>query len=53
MRFDDSLFRLLGDKLLGLTRERDWVLSSSSYGQRSVETSRLPGALVRDMTFTL
>jgi predicted Zn-dependent protease len=51
MRFDDSLYRLLGDNLLDLTRERDWILNTSTYGQRSVETLRLPGALVSGISF--
>jgi predicted Zn-dependent protease len=53
MRFDDSLYRILGDGLLELSRERDWILSTSTYDRRSVETSRLPGALLRELTFTL
>lgn len=53
MRFDDTLYRLLGSELVDLTREREWMLSTQSYGQRSVETTRLPGALIRGMTFTL
>jgi predicted Zn-dependent protease len=53
MRFDDSVFRLLGDQLVGLTAERDLIVNSDSYGQRNVNTMRLPGAVVRDMAFTL
>ena len=53
MRFDDSLYRMLGENLIDLTRERDWMLSTSTYEQRSVETSRLPGALLGGLTFTL
>jgi predicted Zn-dependent protease len=53
MRFDDSLFRMLGTELLELTRERDWIVSANSYGQRSVDTSRVPGALLGSLRFTL
>jgi predicted Zn-dependent protease len=53
MRFDDTLFRMLGSELLELTQEREWITSTQSYGQRSVETARLPGALIDQMTFTL
>jgi predicted Zn-dependent protease len=53
MRFDESLYRLLGDNLLGLTTERDFILDSSTYHQRSTNSSRLPGALVADFQFTL
>lgn len=51
MRFDDSLFRLLGDNLLGLTRERELLIDSASYGARSTGSAHLPGALVKDFTF--
>ena len=53
MRFDDSAYRLLGDNLLGLTAERDWILDSASYGERSTGSARLPGALVKDFSLTL
>ena len=53
MRFDDSAYRVLGENLLGLTRECDLLPSSSSYGERSTESTRLPGALVKDFTLTL
>ena len=53
MRFDESVFRLLGDKLLALTSERELLLDSDSYGERANGSARLPGALVRDFTFVL
>jgi predicted Zn-dependent protease len=53
MRWDDSLFRLLGSQLEALTREPQWLLSSSSYEERSIQTMRVPGALVKGMRFTL
>lgn len=53
MRFDDTLYRMLGDNLIDLTREREWILNSGTYEQRSVETSRVPGALLAALTFTL
>jgi predicted Zn-dependent protease len=53
MRFDDSVYRMLGTHLVDFTRERDWILNSSTYGQRSIETSRMPGALLSELTFTL
>lgn len=53
MRFDDSLFSLLGDKLLGLTREREMLLDTGTYGSRSTRSMRLPGALVKDLRFVL
>jgi predicted Zn-dependent protease len=53
MRFDDSLFRMLGDKLLGLTRERELLIDSDTYGQRSTGSAMLPGALIKDFAFVL
>ena len=53
MRFDDSLFRLLGDRLVGLTSERELVVDANSYRSRNVGSMRLPGAVVSEMAFTL
>jgi predicted Zn-dependent protease len=53
MRFDETLYRILGEKLLGLTTERDWILSASTYDKRASVSARLPGALVDDFTLTL
>jgi predicted Zn-dependent protease len=53
MRFDETIYRMLGDNLLGLTRERDFILDGDTYGQRSTGCAWVPGALVRDMRFTL
>ena len=53
MRFDESIYRMLGDQLLGLTAEREFILDASTYHQRSTGSSRLPGAVVEQFTFTL
>ena len=53
LRFDDTAFNLLGDRLEGLTDTADTILDSSTYDQRSMESLRLPGALVSAMRFTL
>ena len=53
MRFDDSVFRLFGEQLVGLTAERELMVSSDTYRARNVSSMRLPGAVVRDMAFTL
>ncbi len=53
MRFDDTLFDLLGPRLEGLTRERELLLDAGTYGGRSSHSHLLPGALVDGMTFTL
>ena len=53
LRFDDTLYRLLGDNLEALTSERELALESSTYGSRKLESVLLPGALVSEMHFTL
>jgi predicted Zn-dependent protease len=53
MRFDESIYRVLGSELIGLTKEREMMLSASTYGSRSTGSVHLPGALVREFTFTL
>lgn len=53
MRFDESVYRMFGDHLLGLTAERDFILDPGTYHRRSTDSSRLPGALVEGFNFTL
>ncbi|MBA1202919.1 TldD/PmbA family protein [Pseudomonas capeferrum] len=53
MRFDDSLYNLLGSQLEDLTHERELILSTSTYEQRQTGSSHLPGALVKGLTLTL
>ncbi len=53
MRFDESMFRALGDNLLGLTKERDFLPNPGSYGSRSCSSIRLPGAFIDQFSFTL
>ena len=53
MRFDETIYRILGDNLVALTAERDFLMDGSTYRRRSTASSRVPGALVREFTFTL
>jgi predicted Zn-dependent protease len=53
MRFDDSIYRILGDNLVELTAERELLLDASTYGERSTSSARLPGALLKGLRFTL
>ncbi|AUZ48563.1 TldD/PmbA family protein [Pseudomonas orientalis] len=53
MRFDDSVYSLLGSQLEALTAERELLLSASTYGQRNTASNLLPGALVKRLTLTL
>jgi predicted Zn-dependent protease len=53
MRFDDTAYRLLGASLEALTRERDFVPNANTYGERSTESVRTPGALLKEFALTL
>ena len=53
LRFDDTLYRMLGSKLEALTAETELLLDADTYGERGLRSSRLPGALVSEMAFTL
>ena len=53
MRFDETLYRMLGDNLVGLTREVELLPDSGSYGRRSTRSVRLPGVVIDDFALTL
>ncbi len=53
MRFDDSVYRMLGSNLEALTREREFLPDSATYGGRLTVSQRLPGALIDDLRLTL
>ena len=53
MRFDDTVYRMLGDKLVDLTRSRELLLDPSTYEGRSTASARLPGVLLSALRFTL
>ena len=53
MRFDDSLFRVLGERLEALTAVPELLIDNHTYDGRSTGSARLPGALIRDFSLTL
>ncbi|HYD78765.1 MAG TPA: metallopeptidase TldD-related protein [Paucimonas sp.] len=53
MRFDDSLFRLLGGNLIDLTLERELLIDGETYDGRGTGSALLPGALIKDFNFVL
>lgn len=53
MRFDDSIYRMLGTELIALTQEQELILDNDTYEERSTASYRLPGALLKSMRFTL
>jgi predicted Zn-dependent protease len=53
MRFDDTVYRMLGENLVDLTAARDLRVSTDTYGARSTRSMRLPGAVIADLAMTL
>src|SRR5260221_8537879 len=53
MRFDDSVYRILGESLVDFTRERELLPDTSTYVERQTASARLPGALLSALRFTL
>ena len=53
MRFDDSIYRMLGDHLTGLTATREFIPESRTYQSRSTASMRLPGAFIDGFLLTL
>jgi len=53
MRFDDSVLRLLGEGLLGLTRRRERLPRTMTYGGRHTGGMEIPGAIVDGFRLTL
>ena len=53
MRFDDSVYRMLGDGLTALTATREFIPESRTYQSRSTASMRLPGAFIDGFRFTL
>lgn len=53
MRWDESLYNMLGAHLAAVTKERHLFAETSTYGQRSVGGCLLPGILVKDFNCTL
>ncbi|MDX1512834.1 MAG: metallopeptidase TldD-related protein [Gammaproteobacteria bacterium] len=53
MRFDDSLYRLLGDRLVDLTDQTTLFLDADTYACRSMASVRVPGVLVGGISLKL
>jgi predicted Zn-dependent protease len=53
MRFDDTVYRMLGDNLVALTAAREPRLATDTYGARSRRSMTLPGAIIDDFRLTL
>jgi predicted Zn-dependent protease len=53
LRFDDTIYRMLGTSLEALTAETELLQDTGTYRARALAGMRLPGALLSEMTFTL
>ena len=52
MRWDETIYNILGDKLIALTKKREFIMEADTYEVRSTNSARLPGALLEDFIFT-
>jgi predicted Zn-dependent protease len=53
LRFDDTIYRMLGPNLEALTAGTELILESGTYCERALSSVRLPGALLAELEFTL
>jgi predicted Zn-dependent protease len=53
LRFDDTIYRMLGANLEALTAETELILESGTYGERALASMRVPGVLLSELEFTL
>lgn len=53
LRFDDTVYNMLGNNLVELDDDAEVMLDASTYFSRSTGSVRLPGALLEEMQFTL
>jgi predicted Zn-dependent protease len=53
LRFDETLYHIFGQGLESITDFSEVMMETSTYGNRSLGGSRVPGLLVNDFSFTL
>ena len=53
MRFDETMYNIFGEKLIGLTDKQQLLMDTSTYEERSIHSSTIPGAIVEDFKLTL
>lgn len=53
LRFDDSVYNLLGANLIDFTQDQELFVESATYQKRYLGASKVPGALIENFNFTL
>lgn len=53
LRFDDTVYNLLGANLVDFTQHQELFVDSATYQKRSLGAVKTPGALINDMNFVL
>lgn len=53
MRFDDSIYRIFGENLLHITKNRELIIDNGTYDERSTSCALLPGIIADNVRFTL
>lgn len=53
LRFDESIYRCFGDRLVALTDTQDCLPKVGTYDNRSLGGTWVPGMLIDDFTYTL
>jgi predicted Zn-dependent protease len=53
LRFDESLYRCFGEKLVALTDQVEFIPEVGTYSHRDLGGSWVPGMLIDDFTYTL
>ncbi len=53
LRFDETLFQILGDGVVDFTNFAETAVENMTYGERHIGGTRNPGLLLSEMNFTL
>lgn len=53
MRFDDSIYRIFGENLKHVTKDREMIIDNATYDERSTSCLILPGIIAENVRFTL
>ncbi|MCA9508037.1 MAG: hypothetical protein KC505_06435 [Myxococcales bacterium] len=53
MRFDDSIYRIFGENLLGISQMREKIIDNTTYEERATSWAKVPGVLVDKLRLTL